>query len=396
MRLTSLLKKHEPCVLALADGTIFKGVSVGVAGEAIGEVVFNTSMTGYQEVLTDPSYADQIITFTYPHIGNTGINIEDFESTRVWAKGLVIRELSPVTSNWRSQKTLQDFLKEHNVVAIAEVDTRKLTRILREAGAQPACIMTGNVDPEIAIAKARSFPSFKNRNLSEVVTLAQTSEWKTKSFQFVHPTAPASKSPASKSFRVVVYDFGVKNQICRFLADRHCEVIVVPENTSVSQVLALNPDGILLSNGPGDPEACTQAIQNIQALVEKEIPIFGICLGFQLLALALGAKTFKMKRGHHGSNHPVLDEKTQRVFITAQNHGFAVEEKSLPSDLLITHRSLFDNTLQGIAHRTKPAFAFQGHPEANPGPQEMEYLFDQFMQLMEEHIAKARSETVEL
>lgn len=377
MNLTQLLKKYNPCVLALADGSIFKGISIGASGEAVGEVVFNTSMTGYQEVLTDASYAEQLITFTYPHIGNVGVNKDDYESSRAWAKGVILRDLSLVTSNWRATDSFETFLKEQKIVGIARIDTRRLTRLLREKGAQAGCIMSGDVDPEQAIEKARNYPGLKARDLAKVVSLSAPVKWEESTFSF-------EKKPHPKPIaNVVVYDFGVKYQILRLLVNRGCQVTVVPANTPAHEIMAMNPDGVLLSNGPGDPEACKEAIKNISILLENDMPMLGICLGFQLLALACGAKTFKMKFGHHGANHPVLDEKTKKVFITSQNHGFAVDEKTLPQELMVTERSLFDATLQGIAHRTKPAFAFQGHPEASPGPQEMEYLFDRFLTVMQ-------------
>lgn len=360
-------KYREPALLALADGTVFSGTSIGIQGTTFGEVVFNTAMTGYQEILTDPSYAKQIVTLTYPHIGNVGVNPEDMESNKIWSSGLIIKELSPLVSNWRAKMSLEDFLWQHQTVAIADIDTRRLTKLLREKGAQNGCIITGSCSPETAIDIAKKCPSLVGQDLAKFVSTKQITIW------------PDS---GSTQYHVVVYDFGVKHQILRLLAERSCHLTLVPAETPVSEVLALKPDGIFLSNGPGDPAACRYAISNIQALLEKEIPLFGICLGFQLLALACGAQTIKMKFGHHGANHPVQDLITQGVCITSQNHGFAVEESSLPNCLCVTHKSLFDGTLQGIKHKTKPAFAFQGHPEASPGPHDIVYLFDQFINLM--------------
>lgn len=363
--------KTTPAILALADGSLFFGNSIGAAGETVGEVVFNTAMTGYQEILTDPSYAEQIVTLTYPHIGNTGINPEDFESDRAYAAGLIIRELSPIVSNWRATESLPDFLKKQNVVAISNIDTRKLTSILREKGAQNGCIMAGkNIDPAEAIKKAQLFPGLNNKNLADVVSTK-------KIYSFQNPSASEEEKK-----HVVVLDFGVKQNILRLLAERNCAVTVVPSNTSVEKILALKPDGIVLSNGPGDPAACHDVINNIRELLNQKtlIPIYGICLGIQLLALALGAKTIKMKFGHHGANHPVQDVISKKVYITSQNHGFCVDQNSLPDDLIVTHVSLFDNSLQGFKHKTLPVFAFQGHPEASPGPQDIIYLFDEFIE----------------
>lgn len=383
MALRSLLRKHPPAILALADGSVFSGISIGKIGETIGEVVFNTSMTGYQEILSDPSYAQQIVTLTYPHIGNVGVNPDDQESNQIWAAGLVIRELSPIVSNWRATQSLTEYLQANNKVAIADIDTRRLTRILREKGAQHGCIMSGDVDPAIAIEKARSFPGLKGLDLAKVVSISSTREWNQNTLTLNSASnSNVKKSISEDAYHVVVYDFGVKYQILRLLVNRGCRVTVVPAQTSADSVMGLNPDGVVLSNGPGDPAACDYAIRAIRQLLENNIPLFGICLGFQLLALACGGQTTKMKFGHHGANHPVVDLESKRVLITSQNHGFDVDEKSLPVSLKITHRSLFDGTLQGLQHVNKPAFAFQGHPEASPGPQDVDYLFDRFVAMM--------------
>lgn len=370
-------------ILALADGSVFRGISIGADGDSVGEVVFNTAMTGYQEILTDPSYARQIVTLTYPHIGSTGINDEDEESARIQAAGLVIRDLPLLASNFRSQKTLSDYLKEQNVVAIADIDTRRLTRILRDKGAQNGCLMAGSgVDSDENIAKAidkaKAFAGLAGMDLAKEVTCATSYTWHEGSWQLGngHPDAKAN------DFHVVAYDFGVKRNILRMLADRGCKLTVVPAQTSAEDVLAMKPDGVFLSNGPGDPEPCDYAIDAIKALLETGIPVFGICLGHQLLALATGAKSLKMKFGHHGANHPVQDLASQRVMITSQNHGFAVDEDSLPANVKATHRSLFDGSLQGIRLTDKPAFSFQGHPEASPGPHDVAPLFDEFIALM--------------
>lgn len=372
---SGLIADTKPAILALADGSIFPGISIGAEGQTVGEVVFNTAMTGYQEILTDPSYAEQIVTLTYPHIGNVGINPQDHESNNVWAAGLVIRELSRVVSNWRATQSLPDFLKMHHVIAIAEVDTRRLTRVLREKGAQKACIMTGKIDPRQAILLARAYSGTDGKDLAKVVSTKEASLWTDGTFD-LDTQRFLQTSPA---YHVVVYDFGVKQQILRLLVDRGCRLTIVPAETPAAEVLAMQADGVFLSNGPGDPAACDYAIKNIQLLLERDIPLFGICLGFQLMALAFGAKSMKMKFGHHGANHPVQDVATQKVMITSQNHSFCIEEDSLPECLQITHRSLFDNTLQGITHKTKPAFAFQGHPEASPGPHDICSLFDKFI-----------------
>ncbi|MFZ3185359.1 MAG: glutamine-hydrolyzing carbamoyl-phosphate synthase small subunit [Pseudomonas sp.] len=372
----------KPAILALADGSIFRGDAIGADGQTVGEVVFNTAMTGYQEILTDPSYAQQIVTLTYPHIGNTGTNPGDAESTRVWSAGLVIRDLPLVASNWRHTQTLSDYLKEHGVVAIAGIDTRRLTRILREKGAQNGCILVGaDATEEQALALARSFPGIKGMDLAKVVCATERYEWRSSVWDLAsneHAEIAASQLP----YHVVVYDFGVKQNILRMLVERGCRLTVVPAQTPAAEVLALKPDGVLLSNGPGDPEPCDYAIKAIQELLQTEIPVFGICLGHQLLALACGAKTVKMVNGHHGANHPVQDLKTGVVMITSQNHGFAVDEASLPANLRATHKSLFDGTLQGVERTDKVAFSFQGHPEASPGPTDVAPLFDRFIDSM--------------
>ncbi|WP_047537486.1 glutamine-hydrolyzing carbamoyl-phosphate synthase small subunit [Pseudomonas sp. 11/12A] len=372
----------KPAILALADGSIFRGEAIGADGQTVGEVVFNTAMTGYQEILTDPSYAQQIVTLTYPHIGNTGTTPEDAESNRVWSAGLVIRDLPLVASNWRSTMPLSDYLKASNVVAIAGIDTRRLTRILREKGAQNGCIMAGdNISEEAAIAAARGFPGLKGMDLAKVVSTTEHYEWRSTVWDLKtdsHATIEASELP----YHVVAYDYGVKLNILRMLVERGCRVTVVPAQTPAADVLALKPDGVFLSNGPGDPEPCDYAIQAIKDVLETEIPVFGICLGHQLLALASGAKTLKMGHGHHGANHPVQDLDTGVVMITSQNHGFAVDEATLPANVRATHKSLFDGTLQGIERTDKSAFSFQGHPEASPGPNDVAPLFDRFINEM--------------
>jgi carbamoyl-phosphate synthase small subunit len=366
-------------VLALADGTIFKGTAIGADGISVGEVVFNTALSGYQEILTDPSYSRQIVTLTYPHIGNVGVNTDDEESEKIQVAGLVIRDLPLMASNFRSEKSLDDYLKSSGILGIADIDTRKLTRILRETGSQSGCIMAGDIDLEKALEMARGFSGLKGMDLAKEVTTSKTYQWNEPSWSLVAD----QKKTASRSFKVVAYDFGVKRNILRMLVDRGCELTVVPAQTPASEVLAMKPDGVFLSNGPGDPEPCDYAIAAIKALIDADMPLFGICLGHQLLALASGAQTVKMKFGHHGANHPVQDIATQCVMITSQNHGFAVEEKSLPSCLKATHRSLFDGSLQGIERTDKPAFSFQGHPEASPGPHDVAPLFDHFIHLME-------------
>jgi len=370
----------KPAILALEDGSIFKGTAIGADGESVGEVVFNTSMTGYQEILTDPSYCRQIVTLTYPHIGNYGTNDEDAECDRIWAAGLVIRDLPLVASNFRSQQALDEYLIERNVVGIADIDTRKLTRILREKGSLNGCVMAGDdIDEARALELAKGFAGLKGMDLAKEVTTDISYPWKEGSWQLGKGHQEVTDTP----FKVVAYDYGVKRNILRMLADRGCDLTVVPAQTPASEVLAMNPDGIFLSNGPGDPEPCDYAIAAIKEFLETDIPVFGICLGHQLLALASGAKTLKMGHGHHGGNHPVqnLDDKT--VLITAQNHGFAVSEDGLPANLRVTHKSLFDGTTQGIHRTDKPAFSFQGHPEASPGPHDAAPLFDHFIELMQ-------------
>ncbi|KQW27305.1 glutamine-hydrolyzing carbamoyl-phosphate synthase small subunit [Pseudomonas brassicacearum] len=372
----------KPAILALADGSIFRGEAIGADGQTVGEVVFNTAMTGYQEILTDPSYAQQIVTLTYPHIGNTGTTPQDAESDRVWSAGLVIRDLPLVASNWRNTMSLSDYLKANNVVAIAGIDTRRLTRILREKGAQNGCIMAGdNISEEAAIAAAQGFPGLKGMDLAKVVSTKKQYEWRSTVWDLKtdsHATIEASELP----YHVVAYDYGVKLNILRMLVERGCRVTVVPAQTPAADVLALKPDGVFLSNGPGDPEPCDYAIQAIKDVLETEIPVFGICLGHQLLALASGAKTLKMGHGHHGANHPVQDLDTGVVMITSQNHGFAVDEATLPANVRAIHKSLFDGTLQGIERTDKSAFSFQGHPEASPGPNDVAPLFDRFINEM--------------
>ncbi|MDG1749188.1 MAG: glutamine-hydrolyzing carbamoyl-phosphate synthase small subunit [Porticoccaceae bacterium] len=372
---------NREAVLALADGTIFRGVAIGASGLSVGEVVFNTALTGYQEILTDPSYARQIITLTYPHIGNVGTNINDEESDSIWSAGLVIRDLPLLASNFRSECRLDDYLKRHNILGIADVDTRKLTRLLRRTGAQSGCIMAGDIDIDKAINAAREFCGLKGLDLAKEVTTSAIYSWSEHSWDLNE--GHQSQIPSDNKYKVVAYDFGVKKNILRMLVDRNCELQVVPARTSGEDVLAMQPDGVFLSNGPGDPEPCDYAIEAIQELLEAGIPIFGICLGHQLLALASGAKTIKMKFGHHGANHPVDDIQNNIVMITSQNHGFAVDEESLPENLTATHRSLFDGSLQGIHRTDKPAFSFQGHPEASPGPHDAAPLFDHFIDLME-------------
>ena len=366
-----------PAVLVLADGSVFHGVSIGADGETVGEVVFNTSMTGYQEILTDPSYCYQMVTLTYPHIGNTGANSEDEESRQVYAAGLIIRDLPLKNSNFRSEEPLSDYLKRNKIVAIADMDTRRLTRILRHTGSQAGCIMTGeNVDIKAAQAKAVAFGSMAGKDLAKVVTRAKQEKWTQGEWRLGKGFSDLKRLP----YKVVAYDFGVKNNILRMLSERGCELTIVPAQTPAETVLAMNPDGIFLSNGPGDPEPCDYAISAIQVFLEKKIPLFGICLGHQLLGLALGGKTGKMKFGHHGANHPVQDLQTGKVMITSQNHGFEVLADSLPKNVTVTHKSLFDGSLQGISLTDRPAFSFQGHPEASPGPHDVAYLFDKFIE----------------
>ncbi|MDO6460802.1 glutamine-hydrolyzing carbamoyl-phosphate synthase small subunit [Granulosicoccaceae sp. 1_MG-2023] len=374
-----------PALLVLEDGTVFKGKSIGAEGVSTGEVVFNTAMTGYQEILTDPSYARQIVTLTYPHIGNVGTNDEDAESRGTFVAGLVIRDLPLVASNFRSQASLSDYLKQRNVVGIADIDTRKLTRLLREKGAMAGCIIAGEqVDEARALSEAKAFPGLKGMDLAKEVSASEAYEWTQGSWQ-LGSGLPAPAAAENCRFHVVAWDYGVKHNILRMLADRGCRLSVVPAQTPASEVLAMNPDGIFLSNGPGDPEPCDYAISAIGEVLESGKPLFGICLGHQLLALACGAKTRKMEFGHHGANHPVQDLESGVVMITSQNHGFAVDEASLPGNVKATHRSLFDGTLQGIHLTDKPAFSFQGHPEASPGPHDVAPLFDHFIELMEQN-----------
>jgi carbamoyl-phosphate synthase small subunit len=375
--------KHEPAVLVLADGTVLRGISIGAPVHSVGEVVFNTAMTGYQEILTDPSYCRQIVTLTYPHIGNTGTNTEDMESSRIYASGLVIRDLPLLASNFRRTMNLSDYLKSESIPGIAGLDTRKLTRILREKGAQNACLMGGEVDEAFAYAQACAFPGLAGMDLAKVVSCEKSYDWQQAEWALGQGFRAA---PAAK-YHVVAFDYGVKRNILRMLAGRACKLTVLPAQAGAEQALALKPDGIFLSNGPGDPGPCDYAISAIRKVVDAGVPTFGICLGHQLLALASGAKTIKMKFGHHGANHPVQDLETGRVMITSQNHGFAVDASSLPKTARVTHVSLFDGSLQGFARTDKPAFCFQGHPEASPGPHDVDYLFDRFIALMEQHKA---------
>ncbi|MDH3640508.1 MAG: glutamine-hydrolyzing carbamoyl-phosphate synthase small subunit [Gammaproteobacteria bacterium] len=373
-----------PALLALEDGSVFHGQSIGVEGTSVGEVVFNTAITGYQEILTDPSYARQIITFTYPQIGNTGVNPEDVESDAIWASGMIIRQTPRRASSWRMRETLQDYLIGHNVVAVADVDTRKLTRVIREKGALAGCILAGSeaagAEGEAqALAAAKAFPGLAGMDLAREVTRKDNAPWTETEWSL----GSGYGEQVDSRFHVVAYDFGVKRNILRLLATRGCRLTVVPATTPAQAVLDLQPDGVFLSNGPGDPEPCTYAVDAIRTLLDSQVPIFGICLGHQLLALASGARTVKMPHGHHGANHPVKDLRTDQVVITSQNHGFAVDGESLPNCLTATHRSLFDGTLQGIRRTDRPAFGFQGHPEASPGPQDCQYLFDEFIELME-------------
>lgn len=382
MALSSLLKGNQEfptAILALADGTVFKGISIGAAGQTIAELVFNTSMTGYQEILTDPSYTQQIVTLTYPHIGNTGINTEDVESSKIHAAGLVIRNCPTLLSNFRATQSLPEYLKENGIVAIAEIDTRKLTRILRESGAQGACILVGD-DVEKAVALAKAYPGMVGQDLATQVSVSTSQNWTQGTWNLTQ----GYTKPAQDKYHVVAYDFGVKSNILRLLADRGCKITLVPSQTSADEVFALNPDGVFLANGPGDPGAVEYAIETAKQVIAKKIPLFGICLGHQIMGLALGAKTVKMKTGHHGANHPVKDLATGRVYITSQNHGFAVDGETLPSNARVTHISLFDGTLQGFELTDCPAFCFQGHPEASPGPHDIIELFDKFIS----HMAK--------
>ena len=374
------MSHFPPALLALADGTVFRGKGIGATGRSVGEVVFNTAMTGYQEILTDPSYARQIVTLTYPHIGNYGINREDCEAARIHAAGLVIRDLPLLASNFRSEQTLDAYLRAENVLGLADIDTRNLTRLLREKGAQAGCLMAGeNLDADAAVAQARSFPGLAGMDLAQVVTADKAYAWSEGEWKLGSGYVNQGKT----RFHVVAYDFGVKRNILRMLAARGCRLTVVPAKTPAAEVLALNPDGVFLSNGPGDPEPCDYAIAAIRVFLEKKLPTFGICLGHQLMALASGGKTMKMKFGHHGANHPVKDLDTGQVLITSQNHGFAADPATLPANVKVTHVSLFDGSLQGIARVDRPAFGFQGHPEASPGPHDVAYLFDRFIGMME-------------
>ena len=375
---------NNNAILVLEDGSIFRGKSIGYQGKSVGEVVFNTAMTGYQEILTDPSYAQQIITLTYPHIGNVGTNKEDEEADTIFATGLVVKDVPSLVSNWRSEESLPDYLVRKKVVSIADIDTRRLTRILREKGAQRGCIFAGAID-DAAIEEAKSaiqdFPGLKGMDLAKVVSTKETYSWSEGTWD-LDPNV--THVPEKTNFKVVAYDFGVKKNILRMLVDRGCEVTVIPAQTPASDVLAMNPDGVFLSNGPGDPEPCDYAISAIQTVLEKKVPTFGICLGHQLLGLASGASTIKMKFGHHGANHPVQDLADKKVLITSQNHGFAVDEDTLPNNLVATHRSLFDGSLQGVKRTDVPAYSFQGHPEASPGPHDIAPIFDDFIKLMQE------------
>jgi carbamoyl-phosphate synthase small subunit len=372
-----------PAILVLKDGTVFRGTSIGAEGLAVGEVVFNTAITGYQEILTDPSYCRQIVTLTYPHIGNTGANPVDIESERICAAGLVIRDLPLLSSNWRKQKTLSEYLKQYGIPAIAEIDTRRLTRLLRDKGAQDGCIMAGEVDEAKALKAAHGFPGLVGMDLAREVTCKQSYPWE----ESVWALGEGYGRLTNPRHHVVAYDFGIKHNIMRNIVSRGCRVTVVPAQTPAEDVLALKPDGVFLSNGPGDPEPCDYAIRAIRRIVDTGVPTFGICLGHQLLGLASGAKTLKMKFGHHGANHPVQDLDSGRVMITSQNHGFAVDPSTLPANAKVTHVSLFDGSLQGFARTDRPAFCFQGHPEASPGPHDVDYLFDKFVKLIDEHKA---------
>lgn len=375
------MSARTPAILVLKDGTVFRGTSIGADGLTTGEVVFNTAITGYQEILTDPSYCRQIVTLTYPHIGNYGVNPEDVESKKICAAGLVIRSLPVQASNWRKTWTLSEYLKRENIVAIADIDTRKLTRMLRDKGAQDGCIMAGQVDERAAVEAARKFPGIVGMDLAKVVSCDKPYNWEESTWAlgqgYKHMSAPR--------FHIVAYDYGIKHNILRKLAERGCRVTVVPAQTPADEVLAMKPDGVFLSNGPGDPAPCDYAIESIRELMDRGVPMFGICLGHQLMALASGAQTVKMKFGHHGANHPVQDVQTGHVMITSQNHGFAVDTSTLPPTVRVTHVSLFDGSLQGFARTDKPAFCFQGHPEASPGPHDVDYLFDRFVKLVEEN-----------
>lgn len=384
--LNSEMNLRKPAVLVLEDGSVFRGLSIGAETQSVGEVVFNTAMSGYQEILTDPSYRRQLVTLTYPHIGNTGVNPEDEESPAIQAAGLVIRDLPLLASNWRQRERLDDYLLSQKVPGIADIDTRRLTRILREKGAQNGCLQAGEaIDESAALAAARDFAGLKGMDLAQEVTTYKSYEWDQGVWSLGEGVRTGSRDPDRCPYWVVAYDYGIKRNILRMLVERGCRVTVVPAKTPAAEVLALQPDGVFLSNGPGDPEPCDYAIQAIGELLESDIPIFGICLGHQLLGLACGARTLKMKFGHHGANHPVQDLVTRRVMISSQNHGFAVDEASLPLTLKPTHRSLFDGSLQGIHHRERPAFGFQGHPEASPGPHDVSPVFDHFIDLIRAH-----------
>ncbi|MDP2707590.1 MAG: glutamine-hydrolyzing carbamoyl-phosphate synthase small subunit [Burkholderiales bacterium] len=381
------MPQRQPAILVLRDGTVFRGSSIGVPGTAVGEVVFNTAMTGYQEILTDPSYCRQIVTLTYPHIGNTGTNPEDAESRKVFAAGLVIRDLPPAASNWRKTQDLRSYLRDQGVVAIADIDTRRLTRLLREKGAQDGCIMAGGIDEAEALKAARGFPGLAGMDLAKVVSCNEPYDWNETTWTLGQGYGRQERP----KFNVVAFDYGIKRNILRKLAARGCKVTVIPAQSAAGDALARRPDGIFLSNGPGDPEPCDYAIRAIRELLASGIPIFGICLGHQLLGLASGARTVKMKFGHHGANHPVQDLDTGRVMITSQNHSFAVDSATLPANVRVTHVSLFDGTLQGFARTDRPAFCFQGHPDASPGPHDVDYLFDRFVKLIEQHKAEANA-----
>jgi len=379
----------EPAILALEDGTVFHGISVGAEGRTLGEVVFNTAITGYQEILTDPSYYRQIVTLTYPHIGNVGTNSDDFESTKIYAAGLIIRDLSSTVSSWRAEDSLEHFLKRGKAVAIAEIDTRRLTRLLRDKGAQAGCIVTGaKANPEEAVRAARKFPGLKGMDLAKLVSTKQAYQWNQGS---IWPERQAVYTKRVATFHVVAFDYGIKRNILRLISDQDCRLTVVPATTTADEVMSLLPDGVFLSNGPGDPEPCDYAIEAIGTIVDIGVPTFGICLGHQLLGLASGAKTTKMKFGHHGANHPVVEIDSGRVMITSQNHGFAVQEDTLPANVRPTHRSLFDGTLQGIERTDRPAFSFQGHPEASPGPHDLKPLFQRFTAAMKAYRHRAQA-----
>ncbi len=376
----------EKALLALEDGSLFYGISIGIEGESVGEVVFNTALTGYQEILTDPSYYKQIVTLTHPHIGNVGTNTEDEESSKLYVSGLVIRDLPLIMSNWRASETLNDYLKRNNIVAIADIDTRKLTRHLRQNGALKGCLIAGSkIDEAHAIEVAKGFPGLVGMDLAKEVSTGENYNWNEATWDLKEGNVTVT---GKQPFNVVAYDYGVKRNILRILADLGCNLTVVPAQTPASEVLAKNPDGVFLSNGPGDPDPCDYAIKAIQEIINAGLPVFGICLGHQLLSLALGAKTVKMKFGHHGANHPVQCLESKQVMITSQNHGFAVDENTLPDSLEATHKSLFDGSLQGVHHKEKPAFGFQGHPEASPGPHDLKPLFNHFIELMQQHKAK--------